>query len=152
MSLTSQKWFENYYIWHWVLMYTLCFFFLIFLKQFWAIYEFLWFYSFYFWILVVTCSYESLEGFHARFEIFRFLYEQWYQFKVEIVKVGKILGCLNFGSADGPRVRGGQSAIHVVFHQRLGSAENYSADSTPLYRGRSARCTGKLRLHRWCVH
>jgi hypothetical protein len=73
-----------------------------FLKQFWAIYEFLWFYSFYFWILVVTCSYESLEGFHARFEIFRFLYEQWYQFKVEIMKVGKILGYLNFGSADSP--------------------------------------------------
>ena len=83
-----------------------------FLKQFWAIYEFSWFYSFYFWILIVTCSYESLKGFHARFEIFRFLYEQWYKFKIEIVKVGKILGCLNFGSADSPRVRGGQSAVH----------------------------------------
>ena len=86
--------------------------FFCFFKQFWAIYEFSWFYSFYFWILIVTCSYESLEGFHARFEIFRFLYEQWYKFKIEIVKVGKILGCLNFGSADSPRVRGGQSAVH----------------------------------------
>ena len=49
-----------------VLSCTLHFFFL----NFWAIYEFSWFYSIYFWILVVTCSYESLEGFHARFEIF----------------------------------------------------------------------------------
>ena len=39
--------------------------------------------------------------------------------KVEIVKMGKILCCLKFGSADSPRVRGGRSAIHEVFHQRL---------------------------------
>jgi len=88
------------------------FHFFDFLKQFWAIYEFSWFYSFYFWILIVTCSYESLEGFHARFEIFRFLYEQWYKFKIEIVKVGKILSCLNFDSADSPQVRGGRSAVN----------------------------------------
>ena len=81
-------------------------------KLLWAIYEFPWFYSIYFWILVVTCSYESLEGFHARFEIFRFLYEQWYQIEVGIEKVGKILGCLKFGTADSPWVRGGQSAVH----------------------------------------
>ena len=86
--------------------------FWIFLRNFWAIYEFLWFYSFYFWILVVTCSYESLEGFHARFEIFRFLYEQWSQIEVGIEKVGTILESLKFGTADSPRVRGGQSAVH----------------------------------------
>ena len=79
---------------------------------FWAIYEFSWFYSIYFWILVETSSYESFEGFHAIFEIFGFLYEQWSQIEVEIVKVGKILDCLNFGGADSPRVRGGQSAVH----------------------------------------
>ena len=121
-------------------------------KLLWAIYEFPWFYLIYFWFLVLTHSYESLDGVHASFDIFGILFEQWSQFKVEIVKVGKILGCLKFGSADGPRVRGGRSAIHEVFHQRLWSAENYSADSPSMDRGRSARCTGKLRLHRWCVH
>ena len=68
------------------------------------------------------------------------------------MKVGKILGYMKFSIADGPRVRGGRSAIHEVFHQRLWSSENCSADSPPMDRGRSARCTGKLRLHRWCVH
>ena len=121
-------------------------------KLLWAIYEFPWFFLIYFWFLILTHSYESLDGLHASFEIFGILFEQWSQFKVEIVKVGKILDCLKFGSADGPRVRGGWSAIHDVFHQRLWSAENCSADSPPMDRGRSARCTGKLRLHRWCVH
>ena len=96
--------------------------------------------------------YESLDGVHASFEIFGILFEQWSQFKVQIVKVGKILACLKFGRADGPRVRGGRSAVYEVFHQRLWSAENCSADSPPMDRGRSARCTGKLRLHRWYVH
>ena len=94
----------------------------------------------------------SYHSFHVVFVLFGNIYEQLFKFKVEIVKVGKILGCLKFGSADGPRVRGGRSAIHEVFHQRLWSAENYSADSPPMNRGRSARCIGKLRLHRWCVH
>ena len=31
------------------------------------------------------------------------------------MKVGKILDCLKFGSADGPRIRGGRSAIHEFF-------------------------------------
>ena len=123
-----------------------------FLKHLWAIYEFPWFYLFYFWFLVITHSYESLDGIHASFEIFGILFKQWSQFKVEIVKVGKILGCLKFGSADGPRVRGGRSDIHEVFHQRLWSVENCSADSPPMYRRRSARCTGKFWLHQWCVH
>jgi len=123
-----------------------------FLRHLWAVYEFSWFYSIYFWFLVLTHSYESLDGVHASFEIFGILFEQWSQFKVEIEKVGKILDCLKFGSANGPRVRGGRSAIHGVFHQRLWSAENCSADSPPKDRGWSARCTDKLRLHRWCVH
>ena len=121
-------------------------------KLLWAIYEFPWFYLIYFWFLILTHSYESLDGVHASFEIFGILFEQWSKFKVEIVKVGKILGYMKFGSADGPRVRGGRSAIHEVFHQRLWSAENCSADSPPMDRGRSARCTGKLRLHRWYAH
>jgi len=72
--------------------------------------------------------------------------------KLKLWKLANFWDCLKFGSADGPRVRGGRSALHEVFHQRLWSAENYSADSPPMNRGRSARCTGKLRLHRWCVH
>ena len=76
------------------------------------IYEFSWFYSIYFWILVETCSYESLEGFHAIFEIFGFLYEQWSQIGVGFEKIGRIQTCQIFGSADSPRVWGGQSAVH----------------------------------------
>ena len=121
-------------------------------KHLWGIYEFPWFYSNYFWFLILTHSYESLDGVHASFDIFGILYEQWSKFKVEIVKVGKILGCLKIGSADSPRVRGGRSAIHEAVHQRAWSAENYSADSPPMNRGRSARCTDKLWLHQWCVH
>ena len=143
MSLTSQKWFENkVHMTFGSYVYSL-FLFSDFLKQFWAIYEFSWFYSFYFWILIVTCSYESLEGFHARFEIFRFLYEQWYKFKIEIVKVGKILGCLNFGSADSPRVRGGQSAVHETC-----SPEKFSI--AKIRCGRSAKGPRTVRLC-WAV-
>ena len=113
-----------------------------FLRYFWAIYEFSWFYSIYFWILVVTCSYESFEGFHARFEIFGFLYEQWSQIEVGIEKVGKILGCLKFGTADDPRVRGGQSSVHETCSpealQRSSQPQNYTADGPPMDRGRSA--------------
>ena len=148
MSLTSQK-----MIWKLVHMtfgsyvYSL-FHFSEFLKQFWAIYEFLWFYSFYFWILVVTCSYESFEGFHARFEIFGILYEQWSKIEVRIEKVGKILDCLKFGTADGPRVRGGQSAVHETCSpealQRSSQQQNYTAGGQ-LIIGSS----GKLRIHRW---
>ena len=58
---------STYDIWFLCILFVSFFWFL---KQFWAIYEFSWFYSFYFWILIVTCSYESLEGFHARFEFF----------------------------------------------------------------------------------
>ena len=61
-----------------------------------------------------THSYESLDGVHASFVIFGILFEQCFQFKVEIVKIGKILGCLKFGSADSPRVRGGRSTVHEI--------------------------------------
>jgi len=94
MSLTSQK-----MIWKLVHMafgsyvYSL-FHFSKFLKYLWAIYEFPWFYTIYFWFLVLTHSYESLDGVYTSFEIFGILSEQWFQFEVEIVKVGKILGCL----------------------------------------------------------
>ena len=121
-------------------MYSL-FHFSEFLKQFWAIYEFLWFYSFYFWILVVTCSYESFESFHAIFEIFGFFYEQWSQIEVEIEKVSTILDSLKFGTADSPRVRGGQSAVHETCPpealQRSSQPQKYTADSPPKDRGRS---------------
>ena len=36
-----------------------------------------------------------------------------------MVNIDKILDRLNFGSADGPRVRGGRSAVHEIFHQKL---------------------------------
>ena len=61
----------------------------------------------------------SYHGFHAVFVLFGNIYEQRSQLKIEIVKVGKILGCLKFGSADGPQVRGGRSAVHEICHQRL---------------------------------
>ena len=129
-----------------VLSCTSCSIFSEFLRYFWAIYEFSWFYSIYFWILVETCSYESFEGFHARFEIFGFLYEQWSQIEVGIEKVGKILDSLKFGTADSPRVRGGQSAVHEIFSpealQRSSQPQKYIADSPPKDRGRSA-CVGQ---------
>jgi len=62
------------------------------------------------------------------------------------VKVGKILGCLNFGSADSPRVRGGQSAVHGTCSpealQRNSQPQKYTADGPPKDRGRSA-CVGQ---------
>ena len=106
-----------------VLPCTSCFIFLNFWGIFWAIYEFSWFYSIYFWFLVETCSYESLEGFHASFEIFRFLHEQWSHIEVGMVNIGKILDRLKFGSADGPRVRGRRSPVYEVCHPKLRSAE-----------------------------
>ena len=125
-------------MWHVVLLCILCFIF----RNFWAIYEFSYFYLIYFWFLVVTCSYESLECIHDSFEFFEFLYEQWSQIKVGIEKVGKILGCLKFGTADSPRVMGGQSAVHETCSpealQRSSQPQNYTADGPPKDRGRSA--------------
>lgn len=62
------------------------------------------------------------------------------------MKIGKILDSLNFGSADGPRVRGGQSAVHGICSpealQRSFSCKNCVADDPPKDCGRSAghRC------------
>ena len=111
-------------------------------KLLWGIYEFPWFYLIYFWFLILTHSYESLDGVHASFVIFGILFEQWSKFKVEIVKIGKILGCLKFGSADSPRVRGGRSAVHGTCSpealQRSSQPQNYTAHGPPEDRGRSA--------------
>ena len=54
------------------------------------------------------------------------------------MKVGKILGCLNFGSADSPRVRGGQSAVHGTC-----SPEKFSI--AKIHCGRSARISRTVR-------
>ena len=64
-------------------------------KHLWGIYEFPWFYSNYFWILILTLTYESLDGVHASFDIFGILYEQWSQFKVKIVKFEKFWAVWN---------------------------------------------------------
>ena len=132
-------------------MCTLCFKFSDFSKLLWAIYEFPWFYLIYFWFLVLIHSYESLDGVHASFVIFGILFEQCSQFKVEIVKIGKILGCLNFGSADSQRVRGGRSAVHETCLpealQKSFKPQIYTADG-PLIIG----STCKLRIHRWVVY
>jgi len=62
------------------------------------------------------------------------------------VKIGKILDSLNFGSADGPQVRGEQSTVHGICSpealQRSFSCKNCVADGPPKDRGRSAghRC------------
>ena len=58
-------------------------------RIFWVIYRLSWFYSIYFWFLVVTRSYESLDGIHVCFEIFGFLYEQWSQIWVGIEKLAE---------------------------------------------------------------
>ena len=62
------------------------------------------------------------------------------------MKVGKILGCLKFGAADSPRVRGGQSAVHETCPpealQRSCQPQKYTADSLPKDHGRSA-CAGQ---------
>ena len=52
------------------------FYFFEFLRYFWAIYEFSWLYSIYFWFLILTRSHESLDVIHASFEIFGILYKQ----------------------------------------------------------------------------
>ena len=67
------------------------------------------------------------------------------------MKIGKILGCLKFGSADSPRVRGGRSAVHETCLpealQKSFKPKNYTADG-PLIIG----STCKLRIHRWIVY
>ena len=89
--------------------------------------------------------------------IFRFLYEQWSQIKVKIEKIDKILDRLIFGSADGPRVRGGRSAVHWTCQQRLcrefvsrklywQTVRQWTADGP-----RVTGASGQLRIHRWCV-
>ena len=142
ISLTTQMWLEK--LVHMACgssMHHLVHFFWIF-RAFLAIYEFLWFNSIYFWFIVDTHSFEALEGFHASFEIFKFLYEQWSQIEVGIEKVGKILGCLKFGTADSPRVIGGQSAVHETCSpealQRSSQPQKFTADGPPKERGRSA--------------
>jgi hypothetical protein len=54
------------------------------------------------------------------------------------VKVGKILNRMKFGSADGPRVRGGQSAVHEDCSpealQSCSQPQNYEVDG-PLIDG-----------------
>ena len=83
-----------------------------------------------------------LKVIHAIFEIFWFLYEQWSQIEVEFEKVSTILDSLKFGTADSPRVRGGQSAVHETCPpealQRSSQPQKYTADSPPKDRGRSA--------------
>ena len=58
-----------------------------------------------------------------------------------MVNIGKILDRLKFGSADGPRVRGGQSAVHEKCSpealQKSFKPQNYTADGPPKDRGRS---------------
>ena len=62
------------------------------------------------------------------------------------MKVGKILDSLKFGTADSPRVRGGQSAVHETCPlealQRSFQPKKYTADGPPKDRGRSA-CVGQ---------
>ena len=58
------------------------------------------------------------------------------------MKIGKILGCLKFGCADSPRVRGGRSAVHETclaeaLHKSF-KPQIYTADGPPKDRGRSA--------------
>ena len=65
--------------------------------------------------------------------------------EVGIEKVGTILDSLKFGTADSPRVRGGQSAVHENCPpealQRSCQPQKYIADSPPKDRGQSA-CAG----------
>src|SRR6185436_12532331 len=68
------------------------------------------------------------------------------QIEVGIEKVGTILDSLKFGTADSPRVRGGQSAVHETCSpealQRSSQPQKYTADGPPKDRGRSA-CVGQ---------
>jgi len=65
---------------------------------------------------------------------------------VGIEKIRKFLGYLNFGTADSPRVRGGQSAVHGTCSpealQSSSQPQKYFADSPQKDRGRSA-CAGQ---------
>ena len=71
--------------------------------------------------------------------------------KLKLWKLANFWDCLKFGSADGPRVRGGRSALHEVFHQRLWSAENWSADSPPMASGPSALAVFRRILTAWLI-
>ena len=93
-------------------------------KLLWAIYEFPWFYLIYFWFLVLTHSYESLDGVHASFEIFGNFIWEMIQIQSWNCENWKILGCLKFGYADSPRVRGGRSVVHEICLPE-GSAEKF---------------------------
>jgi len=57
------------------------------------------------------------------------------------VKIRKILGCLKFGSANSPRVRGGRSAVNETCLpdalQKSFKPQNYTADGPQKDRGRS---------------
>ena len=63
--------------------------------------------------------------------------------EIGIEKVSTILDSLKFGTADSPRVRGGQSAVHETCPpealQRSSQPQKYTADGPPKDRGRSAR-------------
>ena len=123
-------------------MYTLCFIFL----NFWGISEpFMSFLDFTRFIFKFSFLLTHMSFWMVFMLVLRFLeilFEQWSQFKVEIVKIRKILGCLKFGSANSPRVRGGRSAIHETCLpealQKSFKPQNYSADGPPKDRGRSA--------------
>ena len=129
-------------MWHMVLSCTSCFIFM----NFWGIFEpFRSFHDstrFIFEFLLKLAHISRLKVFMQYLRFFGFLYEQWSQIEVGIEKVGKILGCLKFGTADGPRVRGGQSAVNencsLEALQRSSQPQNYTADGPPKDCGRSA--------------
>ena len=139
MSFTSQMWFENSYIWHLVLICTLWFKFLIF-QSFYGLFmsflDFTWF-IFDFSFLLTHMSLWMV-----------FMLVLWFlEFYLSNVpnsklKFGKILGCLKFGSADSPRVRGGRSAVHETCLpealQKSFKPQNYIADGPLMDCGRSA--------------
>ena len=128
-------------MWHMVLSYIFCSFFRIFraiLSHLWVFHDFT---RFIFYFLLKLALMSLWKVFMQVLRFLDFLYEQWSQIEVEIEKVSTILDSLKFGTADSPRVRGGQSAVHETCPpealQRSSQPQKYIADSPPKDRGRS---------------
>ena len=97
---------------------------------------------FIFEFLLKLAHISRLKVFMQYLRFFGFLYEQWSQIGVGIEKIGRIQTCQIFGSADGPRVIGGQSAVNWTCSpealQRSCQPQKFIADSPQKDRGRSA--------------
>ena len=125
-------WLENKCICYLALHCIPYFAFFAFLVHFWDIFEFTLILLVLFDFLDQTCLYCSLEGFPTGFAIFRIFYEQLSQNQIHFEDFECNSGQSEICTADGPRVRGGRSAIGQKFQvssvQKQGGQHHCNAD------------------------